>query len=74
MNMNKNNPLICDPQTGVCEIPSKSVEESNLLKSETSGSRVKLLYFTDPICSACWAIEPQLKKLKLEYVDFFAVE
>lgn len=74
MNMNKNNPLICDPQTGVCEIPGKSAEESSVLKSETSGSKAKLLYFTDPICSACWAIEPQLKKLKLEYGDFFAIE
>lgn len=26
-----------------------------------------MIYFTDPICSACWAIEPQLRKLKLEY-------
>jgi putative protein-disulfide isomerase len=25
------------------------------------------VYFTDPICSSCWGIEPQLRKLKLEY-------
>lgn len=72
--MNKSNPLICDPETGFCEIPDKKTEENTLLKSQLSNSRVKLLYFTDPICSACWAIEPQLKKLKLEYGRFFTIE
>ena len=28
---------------------------------------VKIIYFTDPICSSCWGIEPQLRKLKLAY-------
>jgi predicted DsbA family dithiol-disulfide isomerase len=28
---------------------------------------INILYFTDPICSTCWIIEPILRKLKLEY-------
>lgn len=28
---------------------------------------IKVTYFTDPICSSCWGIEPQLRKLKLMY-------
>jgi 2-polyprenyl-6-methoxyphenol hydroxylase-like FAD-dependent oxidoreductase/predicted DsbA family dithiol-disulfide isomerase len=28
---------------------------------------IDVLYFTDPICSTCWIIEPILRKLKLEY-------
>ena len=72
--MNKGNPLMCDPQTGVCEIPDKNTQESSILKSQVSDNKVKVLYFTDPICSACWAIEPQLKKLKLEYGNLFAIE
>lgn len=28
---------------------------------------IKIIYFTDPICSTCWTIQPQLRKLKLEY-------
>jgi len=28
---------------------------------------IKILYFTDPICSSCWIIQPILRKLKLEY-------
>lgn len=72
--MNKNNPLICDPQTGVCEMPGKNPDENSVLHSDVVENKIKLLYFTDPICSACWAIEPQLKKLKLEYGNLFTVE
>ena len=28
---------------------------------------LRVLYFTDPICSTCWAIQPQLRKLELEF-------
>ncbi len=33
-----------------------------------------MVYFTDPICSSCWGIEPQLRRLKLEYGKDFVVE
>ncbi|MDX9800279.1 MAG: DsbA family protein [Spirochaetia bacterium] len=33
-----------------------------------------MLYFTDPICSACWAVEPELRKFKLEYGKYFDIE
>src|SRR5689334_6571905 len=36
--------------------------------------KIKLLYFTDPVCSACWSIEPQLKKLLMEYGRYLDVE
>lgn len=29
--------------------------------------RIEVTYFTDPICSTCWAIQPQLRKLEVEY-------
>ena len=35
---------------------------------------IKIVYFTDPICSSCWGIEPQLRKLKLEYGDYFEID
>lgn len=35
---------------------------------------IKVIYFTDPICSACWGIEPQLRKLKLEYGKYIEVD
>lgn len=36
--------------------------------------QVRLLYFTDPICSTCWVIQPQLRKLQLEYSPYIHVE
>jgi predicted DsbA family dithiol-disulfide isomerase len=35
---------------------------------------VKIYYFTDPICSSCWGIEPQLRRLKREYGVHFELE
>ncbi|WP_229248705.1 DsbA family protein [Dyadobacter sandarakinus] len=35
---------------------------------------VKIIYFTDPICSSCWGIEPQLRRLKLEYGHHFEID
>lgn len=36
--------------------------------------KVHLLYFTDPVCSTCWLIQLQLRKLKLEYGDYLEIE
>ena len=68
------NPLLCDPQVGACEIPidSNNLEANNLTLAIKKP--VKVIYFTDPICSSCWGIEPQLRKLKLEYGNSIDVE
>ncbi|HVI45068.1 MAG TPA: ClpXP adapter SpxH family protein [Chitinophaga sp.] len=60
------NPLLCDPATGVCELPG-AVQEHTHSVDVISRKPVTIVYFTDPICSTCWGIEPQLRKLKLEY-------
>ncbi|AQX84493.1 DsbA family protein [Elizabethkingia bruuniana] len=73
MTENKNNPLLCNPETGVCEIPE--TEMNNNYKTESIRDKpLKLIYFTDPICSSCWGIEPQLRKLKLEYENILDIE
>lgn len=64
---------MCDPETGLCEIPGASSMESDVNVTPDE-KPVKILYFTDPICSSCWGIEPQLRKLKLEYGDYFDIE
>lgn len=33
----------------------------------STNKSITAVYYTDPICSSCWGIEPQLRKLKLEY-------
>lgn len=55
--------MLCDPETGVCEIPSNETVKP-----------LRITYFTDPICSTCWGVEPQLRKLKLEYGDYFEID
>lgn len=62
-NTPSSNPLLCDIETGVCETPSSSTKG----QSPQAPKPVQILYFTDPICSSCWGIEPQLRRLKLEY-------
>lgn len=67
-----NNPLLCDPVEGFCGVPSDDSLEGDNLKSVNKP--IKIVYFTDPICSSCWGIEPQLRKLKLEYGNSFEIE
>ncbi len=65
-NNNNNNPLLCDPEQGICEIPS-AMSTPTQTQVPAGPKPVKITYFTDPICSSCWGIEPQLRRLKLEY-------
>lgn len=70
----QNNPLLCEPEKGACELPFME-GDSVRTESTTSDTRpVRIVYFTDPICSSCWAIEPQLRKLKLEYGNTIEID
>ncbi|WP_235972620.1 ClpXP adapter SpxH family protein [Pedobacter ghigonis] len=73
-NTTKNNPLLCNPETGICEMPAFSAAEFDAPKIVSNAKPIKLIYFTDPICSTCWGIEPQLRKLKLEYGSSIEIE
>ncbi len=69
----KNNPLLCDTATGICELPAgHSGKADHAVKATVKP--VKIIYFTDPICSSCWGIEPQLRRLKLEYGSEVEIE
>jgi putative protein-disulfide isomerase len=68
-----NNPLLCDPEKGICEIPDTSQKSAPIQNTEQK-KPIRIIYFTDPICSSCWGIEPQLKKLKLEYGALIEIE
>lgn len=35
---------------------------------------ISIIYITDPICSTCWVVQPQLKKLALEYGNYLEFE
>jgi predicted DsbA family dithiol-disulfide isomerase len=69
-----NNPLLCDIETGMCEMPDSTKIEQDASISKASQKQIKVIYYTDPICSSCWGIEPQLRKLKLEYGNSIEIE
>ncbi len=66
--MEGENPLLCNIKEGICETPFEASADASIFNNvNLNVEKVTILYFTDPICSACWGIEPQLRKLKLEY-------
>lgn len=70
----QNNPLLCNLETGVCETPGENTNSTTESKEQSIGKSIRLVYYTDPICSSCWGIEPQLRKLKLEYAQSIDIE
>ncbi len=72
-NLNSN-PLLCDIETGMCETTVENTDAASKSTLQAAEQSIKLIYFTDPICSSCWGIEPQLRKLKLEYGNAIEIE
>jgi putative protein-disulfide isomerase len=72
--MKEKSTMLCNPDSGMCEIPTNTSAETQEIKTTPSKKALKIIYFTDPICSSCWGIEPQLRKLKLEYGANFDIE
>ena len=54
-------------------IPLISKQE-RAIKRKPKQKEITVVYFTDPICSTCWGIQPQLRKLELEYDKFVHIE
>jgi predicted DsbA family dithiol-disulfide isomerase len=69
-----NNPLLCDIETGVCEPSDGNTDTASQSKIQSTKKSIRAIYYTDPICSSCWGIEPQLRKLKLEYGNDIEIE
>lgn len=70
--MQNSNPMLCDIETGICG--TETSETSAKIDVKAHLKPIKVIYFTDPICSSCWGIEPQLRRLKLEYGENVEVE
>ncbi|TCS95467.1 ClpXP adapter SpxH family protein [Hazenella coriacea] len=64
------NGLFCDLQTGICGDSADDIQPVVLLKPK---KKVEIYYYTDPICSACWALEPLLKRFEEEYGEFVTI-
>lgn len=65
-----NNPLACDLKTGVCGVVDSTEEE--IIDFSSPKSDITMYYFTDPICSHCWALEPELRKFIYLYGHYFS--
>lgn len=72
-NDQQSNPLLCDIETGMCEMPATATA-AGAGNISMDKKPIKAIYYTDPICSSCWGIEPQLRKLKLEYGHLLDIE
>ena len=70
----QNNPLICDIETGRCETSNGKMETASQSNIQSTKKSIKVIYYTDPLCSSCWGIEPQFCKLKLEYGNGIEIE
>lgn len=49
-------------------------KQTRALKTKIEHKEISIVYFTDPICSTCWIIQPQLRKLQLEYAEHVNIE
>ncbi|GJM28405.1 MAG: hypothetical protein DHS20C17_10400 [Cyclobacteriaceae bacterium] len=68
------NPLLCDIETGMCGTTDEEIDTTSKSTIQSTKKSVKLIYYTDPICSSCWGIEPQLRKLKLDYGNAIEID
>lgn len=48
--------------------------EQEKLVSKPLINRIKVIYFSDPVCSACWIADPYVKKLLREYGKMIDLE
>lgn len=71
--MSETNQIFCDVESGICNLTEQNHQDLSISPVEQP-QKIKIIYFTDPICSSCWGIEPQIRKLKLEYGNYFKLE
>ncbi|WP_175373429.1 DsbA family protein [Paenibacillus agri] len=73
--MAENNKMIsCDLETGLCS-EHEDGQDYEMVKVELAPVRkFRVIYYTDPICSACWALEPYIRKLEEEYAPLLTIE
>ena len=68
--------MFCDLETGICgpaDQQEGAEQAPKLTQLRPPAKKVDLYYFTDPICSHCWAVEPVLRRFEHEYGDHLNV-
>lgn len=49
------------------------ITQSNQQPETPKKPKVEIMYFTDPVCSTCWLVQPQLRKLALHYGQYYEI-
>ena len=65
--------ITCNPATGVCEVNLDINIYDFVYVAPKVKDKVIIEYFTDPACSACWALEPVLREFEEKYFDVIEV-
>lgn len=65
----------CDLESGVCTLPGNEAAPSRTAATSPGpqADRTRITYVTDPICSACWILEPAWRSLTERYRDLIDV-
>jgi 2-polyprenyl-6-methoxyphenol hydroxylase-like FAD-dependent oxidoreductase/predicted DsbA family dithiol-disulfide isomerase len=66
--------IFLNPLENDDNIPVPLISEDKSSYEKGKLKPIQVLYFTDPICSTCWIIQPLLRKLKLEYDQYVNIE
>ncbi|WP_096189377.1 ClpXP adapter SpxH family protein [Evansella halocellulosilytica] len=61
--------FVCDDETGIC-CPK---EPASFYINPTEKKPIEIYMFIDPLCPECWALEPIIKKLQMEYSSYFTI-
>lgn len=61
--------FVCDDELGLC-CPE---EPSSFYQPEAGSRPLEIYMFIDPLCPECWALEPIIKKLQMEYSPYFTL-
>lgn len=56
------------------DIPVPLISTKEEYDTAAKNKLIQVTYFTDPICSTCWVIQPLLRKLTLEYGKYINIE
>lgn len=64
------NNMICDLETGICG-PAEAQGGLQTFELPKTNPKIDVYYFTDPICSHCWALEPVLRRFEMQYGRHF---
>ena len=56
------------------DIPVPLIAQKENTELLARNKKIQVLYFTDPVCSTCWIIQPLLRKLQLEYGDYIHIK